>query len=213
MFDFFTADANLPFSIAVLLLLLLAAVEMAGLLLGGGLLSLLDDWLPSLDLDGPPQAPQWGALSAVLGWLYLGRLPLLVWLPLTLVGFGLGGWLLQAGALALTGQWLPTGLAVILATILVLLLLSLGGRALIRLLPQQESYAVSTDSFIGRPAVISYGVARADLPAQAAVTDPFGHKHYVAVVPQDGCPIDAGTQVVLLERDGQGRFIVLPLDV
>jgi len=75
------------------------------------------------------------------------------------------------------------------------------GVPLSRLLPKNESSAISNNSFNGLIATITIGTAKQDSPAEASLTDSFNQKHYVLVTPDDDNEeFGQGQQVVLVEK-------------
>jgi len=211
MMEFVTAEQNLPFAVALVVMLGIALLEGVALAFGAGISSLLESLLPDLHLDveGPDlHAP--GTMSHILGWLYFGKVPLLVVLILLLTCFGLSGLIIQSFAEALTGRLLPGWLAAIPAFLLALPLVRWSATGIARILPQEESQAVSSDSFIGRVAVITLGTARVNSPAQARLNDKFGQTHYVMVEPDAAeTEFAAGSHVLLIRRKGS-LFIAVP---
>jgi hypothetical protein len=206
MLDLITADANLPFVVALGLVLALALLEGVGLLLGAGLSGLLDhlvpdSLLPDLDLDVPDVATP-GPVSALLGWLYVGRVPMLVILILGLAFFGIAGLMLQSAAEALLTRPLPAWLASLPALLMALPLIRLSARGLARMIPSDETEAVSPDSFVGRIAVITLGTARPGSSAEARVKDRYGHSHYIRVEPDGDAALAQGSEVLLIRRRG-----------
>ncbi|HEX8442280.1 MAG TPA: YqiJ family protein [Allosphingosinicella sp.] len=188
MFDFLVAPENLPFAIALALMLMIGAVEALGL---GASAAHLD---VHADADG----------GDLLGWLGVGEVPLLVTLVVLLALFGLIGVGLQQFAAALIGAPLSPWLAAPVAFVAALPLLGLASRALARIMPGDETTAVSLDSLVGKRAQITVGSARRGSPAQARVRDVHGQSHYVMVEPvTDGQSVGAGETVLLVAREGQ----------
>ncbi|WP_026339261.1 OB-fold-containig protein [Psychromonas ossibalaenae] len=195
MLAFFLADFNLPYSSALAIVLGLAFIEGAGLIIGLSLGSLLDDLLPmDLDINADPNLPA-GGLTAVLGWLYLKQLPFLVWLLLFLSGFGIAG---------LTLNFiinLPLFLSLPFALLAAVFISRLLGRQIARIIPKNESSALSNTSFSGKLATITIGRASKGNAAEAVLHDEFNQKHYVMVEPeQESLVFEQGTQVVLIEK-------------
>ncbi len=183
MLDIIAAPANLPFSVALLVMLMIGAVEALGL---GASAVHLD---AHADLDGG---------GDLLGWLGVGRVPLLMLLVVFLALFGLAGLAIQqfAGPLSL---WI----AVPAATAAALPLTGLGARGLERVMPGDETTAVGLDELVGRRGTITIGTARRGSPAQARVADIHGQVHYVMVEPYDDRQsIGEGETVRLDRRDG-----------
>ena len=77
----------------------------------------------------------------------------------------------------------------------------LGGIAA-KIIPKDETDAVSERSFIGRTATIVLGTARAGSPAQAKLTDKNGTVHYVMVEPDvTGGQFETGDSVLLVSQE------------
>ncbi len=68
MLELLTAPQNVPFAVALASMLVIAVVESAGLMLGGGVSEALDSMLPEID-DASSAAPATSAFSRFLGWL------------------------------------------------------------------------------------------------------------------------------------------------
>ncbi len=188
MFDFLVAPENLPFAVALVLMLMIGAVEALGL---GASAAHLD---VHGDADG----------GHLLGWLGVGQVPLLVTLVVLLALFGLIGFGLQQFAAALIGAPISPWLAAAIAFVAALPLLGLSSRALARIMPGDETTAISLDSLVGKRAQITIGSARRGSPAQARVRDVHGQSHYVMVEPvTDGSSVGAGETVLLVAREGE----------
>lgn len=210
--EFLLAGENVAFSAALALMLALALLEAVGMVFGASISHAMDSVLPDLGLDvdadihadtGADGVEGVGALSGFLSWLCIGRAPLLVLLVAFLFSFGVGGLVLQSAAQRVMGSYLPGWLAAIPALAVALPAVRFFGLGVSRILPKEETYAVSADSFVGRTAVITVGIAAAGQPAEARLTDQHGRTHYVRVEPQrpdDTFP--AGTAVRLLSREG-----------
>ena len=200
------ADYNLPFAIAMGLMLLLVLLQVIGL---GDF-----DAAPDLDLDAdgdigdPTSAGLGGAITTLLG---LGKVPLFVWLIVFLLAFAVIGMGVQAFAADLTGTPLYAWLAALIAGGASLPVTATLVRPVGRLLPQNETSAVGLDSLVGRRGEVTEGRAKKGSPARAKVRDRHGHAHYVMVEPhEDASVIPAGDQVLLVRRDGQ-VFYGVPL--
>ncbi len=215
MYNFLLSDQNFVFSCALCLMLFLALVEGVGALIGFSLGNLIDQLLPvDLDLDADAEislANPANGMTALLGWLCFAKLPFLVWLIVALTSFSLSGYLLNATAQNLWGSWLPVYLSLPLAIVAMVLLTRLIGQPLARLIPKNESSAISNRTFVGKSARITVGNARRDLPAEAVLVDDYGQKHYILVAPEDDSVIPAGTEVALLEKTKR-HFIVKALN-
>lgn len=195
MIELLTAPANLPFSVALMVMVLIALVEAVGL--GAS--------VAHLDMDADVHA---GDLD-LLAWLGIGRIPLLMVIVVFLALFGLLGLAVQQAAAALAGAPLSGWVAGPAAAVAALPLTGLCARGLARIVPQDETTAVSLDTLVGKRGTITIGTARRGSPAQARVRDAFGQVHYVMVEPHDEAhPIAEGETVLLARRDGH-VFIAL----
>jgi hypothetical protein len=193
--DFFTAAPTAPFGVAALVLVGLVLLEAIGLLLALNPSALLDDLIP--DVEGA------GTLGSLLGWLHVGRVPVLVLVLVLLTGFSLGGYGVQRISLSLLGDYMPGALASLAAVPLGLLSVRWFGTALGRLVPHDESSAVSEASFIGRGGLITGGIARHGMAAQTLVKDHHGRSHYLMVEPDtDGDQFAIGTAIIIVAKQG-----------
>jgi hypothetical protein len=188
-----------PFTIALLLMALILAFELAGALFGAPASELLDKALPDLDADAPDPGP----LSGLLSWLYVGRAPLLILLAAFLVAFGLSGFILQSILRGVFGFYVWGWLAAIPALLAALPFTRVVGQFFSRILKQEESDAVSLETFVGKVAVVVRGEARRGFPAEAKLRDLTGTTHYVLVEPdEDDGVFSSGSEVLLVEKAG-----------
>jgi hypothetical protein len=201
MIEFLLADINIGFAIALCSVFALAILEGAGMLIGLSMMNLLDHISPiDLDIDVDADLPS-GGLTPLLGWLCLNRLPLLIWLVLFLTSFGIIGYtinfILVNNFPAYLSEFLTYGLSFLLS----LYATHYIGAPLSRLLPKNESSAISHNSFNGLIATITIGTAKQNSPAEASLTDGFNQKHYVLVTPDnENEEFSQGQQVVLVEK-------------
>lgn len=186
-----------PFTIALMVMGFILIFEVAGALFGAPASELLENALPDLDADGPDGGP------GLLSWLYVGRAPLLILLAAFLLAFGVSGLLIQAAASSLLGFHLWSWVAAIPAIALALPFTRVVGRFFSRVLRQEGSDAVSSESFIGKIAVVIRGEARKGFPAEAKLRDLNGALHYVLVEPEEeDAAFPRGSEVLLVERTG-----------
>lgn len=210
MIEFILASDNLPFSAAIGLMVAIGVLEGLGMILGLGLSAVLDHLIPSPDVNLNVDLDA-SVLTKLLGWLNFGRVPLLVLLIIFLTAFGLIGFMLQGTVFRLTGMLLPAALSTIPAVLLTLPIVRVIGKKLSKVMPQDESMAVSQKSFIGRVARVSKGVARRGLAAEARLQDQHGHFHYVLVEPDlEHVTFAAGSHVLLVRREGISFRVIEP---
>jgi len=202
MFDFILAPANAPFSVALALMLMIGAVEALGLGFGAVHLDMHADVHADLHVDGHLGLDP-------LGWLGLGKVPLLVLLVILLALFGLIGVVVQQLATAFTGAPLSPWIASALAVVGTLPLAGLCASGVARIMPHDETTAVSLDSLVGRRATVTVGTARVGSPARARVTDIHQQAHYIMVEPSErASAVETGGTLLLVRREG-GIFIGL----
>ncbi len=212
-----TAPQNWPFIVALGVMLGLALLETLIFLLGGSLFGFVDDLLPdSLDGDvdvdvaaeadlSAPSASS-GMLEQVLGWFAVGRVPFLVIVIALLTSFGLIGLTLQGVLRQMTGFPLPASLAAIPALVGASFTTRWLALRIARIIPKEETSAVSRDSFIGRVATVTLGSARSGEPTQARLTDSHGQAHYVMVEPDRASDVLVEGEHVLLVSRSNGVF-------
>jgi hypothetical protein len=179
--DDLISSANTPFLVAIGLMAAIGVIEGLSLLIGAGLSHHLDAYLAH-DLDH-------GANSllgdGLLGWLHVGRAPILVLLVIFLMGFAIAGLVLQWAIGGLVGQPLPPLIASLIAVVFAVPAVRVLGGRIAHHVPKDETTAVSEESFIGRIARLTAESAGAGQPGQARLTDEHGQAHYLLVEPDD----------------------------
>ena len=211
------AGETAPFAVALGLTLAIAVIELVGLLMGMQPSAVVDGALPDLDIpDADAPEMEMGALSQLLSWFNFGRLPALVVLLLLTTSFGLLGFAGQEALRRTLGFALEPWVASIPAAIGAAFVTRHAGRALARIIPREETDAVSTKAFIGRVATVFRGEASAGRPAEAKLTDIHGKTHYLLVEPDEAAMVlPEGSEVVLIRQDGpvyRGITRLKPLD-
>ncbi|MFC3439989.1 OB-fold-containig protein [Sphingobium rhizovicinum] len=182
MAAFLFAPENLVFVSALLLMLLIGAVQAMGF--AGD---------ADLDIDGD---------ADLLGWLGLGRLPLLALIALFLTLFAIIGLLGQQAAQDMFGGMITPWIAVPAACVAALPATGLAARIVAPLLPQDHTTAIPIDHLVGSRATIVTGRATSGSPARARVQDHHGQTHYVMVEPDnDGQVLEEGETILLVRRE------------
>ena len=209
MLAFVLSNQNLPFAIALSLMLAIAMLEGVSTLIGAGLSDFLDSMLPDMDVDldvdadvdADFHAP--GLFTQLLSWLRVGEVPVLMLVIVFLTAFGLIGLFCQSISIRVLGHMLPGLVASVPALLVTLPLVRICGGILARIIPKDETESVSEDSFVGRVAVITLGRAICGKPAQARLSDQHGQAHYVMVEPDVGDVIfEQGTTVLIVRHEG-----------
>jgi hypothetical protein len=196
--NFFLLPESLPYVAALGVLIALGIIEGLSLLFGASAWH----WLDGMVGHEPP--------DGFLGWLHVGRAPLLVLVAIFLTMFATTGLvinMLGAGWLHLVPpRWASMPLAV-LASIPVMRRL---GAGIGRLMPREETYAVSFASLVGRVATM-LGHARVGYAAQAKTSDGQGHTLYLMVEPDETVgELAIGSDVLLVRQIDGSRFVAIP---
>ena len=131
----FLAAESAPFLIATLVMLTIAAVEGVALLVGISAAHWLDSLLShhADDIDG--------AADSFLGWLHVGRVPLLVLIVIFLASFAVVGFAANIVVHALFGIYIPALLGAPLAFVAALPVVRVSGGLLGRMLPKDQTLA------------------------------------------------------------------------
>lgn len=193
---------NMPFAAALLLMAMLVVIQVIGLA------DVLGDHDVGVHADSHVPAAPDGLLDGLASLIGLGRVPLMVWLALFLGLFAALGVSVQQLADALLGTPLDRWVAAALAVVAALPVTGMVARPLGRILPHDETTAVSIDMLLGRRGVITDGTARAGSPARARVHDLHGQPHHVMVEPHEASDeLAAGAEVLLLRREAEIFFV------
>lgn len=197
--SFLLIEANWIFSTALVVVLGIGVLELIALLVGGSVTSMMDGVIGD--------TPEAGGLA----WLHVGRLPFLVILVLFLTAFSLLGFTLQGVVATIFGQGLPALAATPLALIGALPVTRATGSVLMRIMPRDESAAITAASFVGRTVTLTAGDASPGKAAEARFQDEYGQTHYVMVEPEVSAPcFRAGDRVLLVRELSVGRYRASP---
>lgn len=190
------APENLPFTLALSAMLVLALLQIVGV---GDLFGSDADF--DTDVDPGAAAGIGGAIATLLG---LGKVPFFVWLIAFLFLFAGIGFGIQELADSLLGAPFDPLLAAALALGATLPVTAVLVRPLGAIMPKDETTAVGLDSLLGRRAVIENARAARGYPARARVRDLHGQTHHVMVEPHENdSEMLEGDEVLLVRREGQ----------
>ena len=173
-----------------------AITEAVALLIGAS----LSQWGDGVHIDHPE-----GFAGGALGWLHFGQVPILVIMVIFLMTFALAGFMSQFAVRAVIGVYMPLPVAVVLAFVAAVFGVRILGGVLAKLIPRDETNAVSDASLVGRIGTIVIGTASAGMPAEARVRDEHGASHYVMVEPEEPNQTFAAGASILLVRHMSGR--------
>lgn len=214
---------SFPFAVALLVMLGLVGLELLSIFFGVGISEGIDRFvLSQVDLDPSGASHASGLettasgdlhspLSRFLAWLYVGRVPALMVLIVFLSAYGLLGLAVQAVALQFLSASLPAWIAGFVVLMPALPATRFSVALLARIMPRDETSAVSPESFIGHTAIVTGGDARSGFPAQARLQDRFGTYHYFLIEPEDAAEVlPQGSWVLLVRKLPGGRFSAIP---
>lgn len=189
----FMAPQTMPFGVAMLVMIGIGVIEGIGIFAAASPSELIEHYfhLDHPEIDGP------------LGWLHIGRVPLLVLLILLLLGFAIGGYAIQLFWHGLFGSYLPTVVAVVPAGFIGLANVHVLGGLLAKILPKDETSAVSEQTLLGRAGVVVTGTARRGMAAEVKVRDQHGNAHFLMLEPDlDGEEFEQGSVVLVVSKHG-----------
>jgi hypothetical protein len=192
--DILLAPDVRPFAIAAAIMMALGAIELLTTLVGFSLAELVGK-------DAAVEADSHTGLGGLFLWINAGRLPLLILIILALGVFSIAGFLLQ-GVAHMAGAAVPVAIAAIAAAAGSIPVIRTASRGLSRIIPRDETYAVSESDFVGKVAMVSIGPLDQGLPGRVRLKDVFGNWHTVAArASPDSAPLPVGASVLLVDRD------------
>lgn len=206
MAEFLFDPHNAPFVWALGIMFAIALLEGVGALVGAGISSTIDALLPDTEIElDVPDAPH-NVLSKFMGWMRIGKVPILIILVVFLTSFGLIGISIHS----LTGLLLPNlivGPAALFGSFFVTSYICKG---IEKIFPKDETSAVSTDSFIGHVAILTLSEAVKGKAAEARLNDKHNQMHYVFVEPEEeGVVFKKGDEVLLTKMTAQNKFLAI----
>lgn len=205
-----SAPATYPFAIAALILVGLVLVEIVAMLVGFSLSTTFDVDAPGHSVEAHHEA---GVLGAWMSWLNAGGVPLLVLLMIWLASFAIMGYAIQGVAAAVLAP-LPVTLASLGAALLALPAGRTLSRLTARIIPREETAAVSQAEFIGLTGVVVLGPLDQGKPGQVRVRDLHGNLHVLRARAAEGHTIPQGAAVLVVDgKDGLFQTIPAPGDL
>ncbi|WOO40046.1 OB-fold-containig protein [Rubellicoccus peritrichatus] len=229
MLSHFTAPENLPFAVALGLFFVIGILQTVSLFTGISLFGWIDDLLPDLDavggdLDlevggdidvdadvnidadadtGPDSVSEASFIAQVFAWMNFGKVPFIITFLLFLFLFSFFGYNIQLSLKEMGLGLAPPLLLSPIALVAAILPLKWGNGILGRVIPKDETNAVSSHTFVGRIAKITIGEATHDKPAEAKLRGPLGRTHYVMVLAdRENVNFKQGDHVLLVDQKG-----------
>lgn len=192
LIDHFLAPEVRPFAIAAVMIAIVGAIESLSMLIGMSLSEIMGKAI-GFDHDSDSSF-----VNALL-WLNVGSVPLLIFILLALGLFSIAGFLIQDVARLVLAP-LPAAIAALAAAAIALPLLRASTREVARVIPQDESYAVSLSDLIGRVGQVVVGPLDQGLPGRVRVKDVHDNWHMVmARAAPDSPPLQKGARVLLVD--------------
>jgi hypothetical protein len=210
MLELLLAPQNIPFSVALGLMIGIGLLEGISTVIGFGFSQVLEGALPDVDVDVPEVDVDGGAgmetpslMSRFLGWIRFKQVPLLMVLVVFLTVFSLSGFAVQSIVRSILPFYLPWYVAIVPALMLSIPSVRGISGVLARCIVKDETTAVSKTTFLGKIATITIGTARKGMPAEAKLTDKYGQVHYVMVEPDtEGVEFPRSTNVLIVNMHG-----------
>ena len=149
MWEIFVHPSNIFFSVSLCLMLLLGLVEALLLIAGATTQGFLDQFIPDqlfeaqhpdLNLESNPSI-----FVQILDWLYIGRIPVLVWLIIFLTTFGLFGLITQGLFFHFTETYFPLWIIAPASLILCMPIVRIVSATIAKVLPQDETTAIHSE--------------------------------------------------------------------
>lgn len=194
--DILLAPDVRPFAVAAAIMAVLGGIELLTTLVGFSISELLGK-------DVAIEADSHNGLGGLLLWINAGRLPLLILIILAFGVFSIEGFLLQGIAHA-AGFAIPVAIAALIAIAGSIPVIRTTSRGIARIIPRDETYAVSDADFVGKVAMVSVGPLDQGLPGRVRLKDVFGNWHTVSArASRDSPALAVGASVLLVDRDAK----------
>lgn len=197
--DFFVAGQNMPFLVAACLVAAIFLLEGIALVLGHSFATQHGDIDYTLDANGNgiPDYLETGDFN-ILGWLNPGHVPSMIFLLLfcgtfTITGYA-GQWIFDG----ITGHLAPSMLAGPVALAISLPFVRSATRTAERIIPKDESSAVTVESLTGDVGVVTAGPINSVRFGMARFTDKWGTDHNLMVSSEGEEMVATGASVVLV---------------
>ncbi len=194
---------------ALLVVAGLGFIELVSMLLGVSASGLLDD---GLGHHGPGDH-EGGLLGGWMSWLNAGGVPILVLAVLLLSAFAVMGFFIQMVAAGFAGP-LPTLAAGPLALIFAIPATRWLSRGIARIMPRDETNAISQTGFIGLVGVVTIGPLDQGQPGMVRVKDMYDNFHILRAQAAPGYQIETGASVIIVDGfDGLFQAIPAPQEL
>ena len=174
------SEENYIFSAAIFLMLGIAVLEGLLMVVGFGISNTIEHMFPHIDSpELELQTTEINTFTEFFSWVNKGQVPILMLFIVFLTVFGLIGLGLQYLTMNKVSQYIM----LIPTIILSLPIVSYSSLFLGKIMPRDETTAVSTMTFIGNIAEITNGTTMKGVPTEAKIIDGFNYTHYIMVEP------------------------------
>lgn len=208
------ASHNLPFLVALLGFVGLGLINLFGFF-GGEIFGDADvdvDADADVDVDADFDADadlHIGVFEQFLSLLGIGKVPLMISILIALFVFSCAGYNLQLVALGVSGAPVHPALVSLAALVITLPLLRLGNSVVARLVPKEETSAISAEELLGTTGVVTIGRLTSGSAAEVRVYDKGGHTHYIqAVAENTQDTFSQGESVLVISQRGPVYTVV-----
>jgi len=204
------ANSNPIFSTAIAIVFIIGVLEGVLSLIGAGMSSMLDSIMPELDIEIDMPDSGISTFSEVFGWLNKGRVPMLMIVLTFLTSFGLIGLITQFIWFSISGSYLYTLLVLPIAIIGSLPVVRIFSVILSKIMPRDETTAISTDQFIGGICTIVSGKASSTNFVEAKFKDQFNETHYIMVKSlNENETFEAKSEAFIHSKISEKRFLII----
>jgi hypothetical protein len=173
---------NLIFSVPLFIVIGIALLEGTLTLIGFGLSSIVDSIFPELNIETPEIESNGLTFSELFGWINKGRVPTLILLIIFLWLFSIIGLLIQHTNMILNNYYLNIYLVIIISLTLSIPTTRYFSYILSKIIPKDETSAISSNMFTGNECEIILGEATNHNFAEAKFKDSFNQIHYIRVI-------------------------------
>ncbi len=204
MIEFALQPENYYFSFTLGIMLGIAALEIITTFLGFALSGIVDSLMPDCDFDAHVhvELDMDNAFSKLLSWIRFGKVPIIMLMMIFLTSFSMIGFGIQSFAESVTGSLLSAMIAGWLSFFMSVPILHTLAVLLERYMPNDETDAVHSDSFINRIALLTTTPALPGKTVEAKVIDEHGNTHYIMIKPDGDFTIPLGAEALLISKDG-----------
>lgn len=202
-------EHNQLFSVTLAIVFIIGIMEGLLSLVGVGMSAMLDSFMPELDINVDMPDTQISTFSEIFGWINKGRVPMLMLVLTFMTFFGLIGLNIQSVWFHFTGHYIYTVIVAVISFILAMPFVSYFSLVLSKVMPRDETTAISTKTFIGETCTIINEAATDHKFVEAKFKDLFGEVHYIMVKSADkGVVFHRGAKGLIVSQINDKKFLI-----